>query len=58
MRITGYRMNTYFAMLVVTIFASGAALLIVHIAVAKEFPALQEGSVNEYASLESSLLGR
>lgn len=52
-----YAINTYFAMLVVTVIASGATLIIVHVATAADFQAFA-GSEGEYADLERSILGR
>lgn len=57
MRLTAYQVNTYLALLVITVIASGATLLIVRVATASEFPALG-GSIAEYAGLQQSLLGK
>ncbi len=50
MHFTTYTLNTYFAMLIVTIIASGASLLIVHVATAKAFPLLS-GDEAQYAGI-------
>jgi hypothetical protein len=57
MRLTGLTVNTYFAMLTVTVVASGATLLIVHIATADASRAAL-GSAAQYAELQKAILGR
>jgi len=57
MRLTAYQVNTYLAMLAVTVIASGATLLIVRVATASEFPVFG-GSISEYADLQRTILGR
>lgn len=51
-----YRVNAYFASLIITIFGAGAAILIVHISVAKT-PIVETG-YNEasYSDLKESIL--
>ena len=51
------RINTYIAALLITIAGSGAALIIVHVATTDIITvALQKGQVNNYASLQRSIL--
>jgi hypothetical protein len=57
MRLTAYEVNTYLAMLTVTIIASGATLLIVRVATASEFTVFA-GSESEYKGLQRSILGK
>ncbi|HEY4522777.1 MAG TPA: hypothetical protein VJK73_00180 [Candidatus Paceibacterota bacterium] len=56
MRFVGYTVNTYFGMLILTVVAAGATLLIVHIATATEYPTLG-GNAAEYSDLQKSILG-
>jgi hypothetical protein len=51
MSLTVYKLNTYFAMLLVTIIASGAALIIVHMGTAKAFNSAL-GNEAAYTSLK------
>ncbi|MDP2593927.1 MAG: hypothetical protein Q8P36_01125 [bacterium] len=55
MRFVGHTVNTYFGMLVIAVIASGAVLLIVHIATARQYPVL-DGSAAEYTPLKQSIL--
>ncbi|MBI3572286.1 hypothetical protein HY091_02005 [Candidatus Kaiserbacteria bacterium] len=50
------KINTYLAVLAITIVGSGAALLIVHIATAQSFAVVSRSSEAGYSSLEKSLL--
>ncbi len=50
------RINTYIAVLFVTIAGSGAALLIVHVATDNAIAATFGGSVSNYAALQQSIL--
>ncbi len=56
MRLTTRAINTYFAMLVVAIVASGATLIIVHVATA-DTTATALGNEVQYAPLQKSILG-
>jgi hypothetical protein len=57
MRLAGLTLNTYYAMLAVTVVASGAALLIVHIATADTSRAAL-GNEAQFQDLQRSILGR
>ncbi len=48
--------NSYFAVLIVTVAGAGAALLIIHLAYANTFTILRVGNQGEYSSLQQSLL--
>ena len=48
--------NTFFAMLIVTIFGSWAALAIVEIATTDIIASATQGSINNYAALQQSIL--
>lgn len=50
------RINAYFAVLLITLIGSGAALLIVHVATANTFTTTLGGSEAGYASLQQSIL--
>ena len=55
MYLSTYRLNTYFAMLILTIVASGATLIIVHVAT-KSSTAFANDSEAAYTSLKDSIL--
>lgn len=55
MHLSTYNLNTYFAMLILTIVASGATLLIVRVANADNFAFLNANEA-PYAALKDSLL--
>lgn len=55
--ISKYSINTYFAVLVVTIIASGAAFIIVHVGTAISFPRLS-GNEAQFSDLQKSILGK
>ena len=57
MHVTGRTLNTYFAMLVVTLVASSAALLIIRIATT-DVSRTALGAEAEYQSLQQSILGK
>jgi len=48
--------NSYFAVLIVTIAGAGAALLIIHVAYSNTFAAALGGNETNYASLQQSIL--
>ncbi|MCR4333556.1 MAG: hypothetical protein NUV60_00840 [Patescibacteria group bacterium] len=50
------KMNTYIAILLVTIAGSGAALIIVHVATTDVITTALRGSESNYASLQQSIL--
>ncbi|HVB20007.1 MAG TPA: hypothetical protein VNF51_01815 [Candidatus Paceibacterota bacterium] len=52
------KINTYFAILLVTIAGSGAALLIVHVATTDAIAATFGGSETVYAPLQRSILNQ
>ena len=49
------KINTYFAVLLITIAGSGAAMLIIHVAYANS-DAFVAGNEGQYASLQKSIL--
>lgn len=55
--LTSYRVNTYFALLAITIIASGATLLIVHTATG-DHTATALGNEAPYQDLQRSILGK
>lgn len=55
MHFSAYNLNTYLAMLILTIVASGAALLIVRVANADSF-AFLDANEAPYAALKDSIL--
>jgi len=55
MHFSTYRLNTYFGMLILTIVASGATILIVRVANATNF-AFIDGNEAQYASFKESIL--
>jgi len=55
MHFSTYALNTYFAMLILTVIASGATLLIVRVANADNFAFLNANEA-PYASLKESIL--
>ena len=57
MHVTGRTLNTYFAMLVVTLVASSAALLIIRVATT-DVSRTAWGAEAEYQSLQQSILGK
>ncbi len=52
------RINSYFAILLITIAGAGASLIIVHVANTTAFGSTVSGSERSYAPLQRSLLKR
>ena len=51
-----WRLNSYFAVLIITIFGAFASWLIVHVAYANTFATTMGGSEAGYSSLQQSIL--
>ena len=51
-----YRINAYFATLILTLFGAGASLIIVHVATNNQFTVLTSTNDAQYASLKDALL--
>ena len=51
-----YKLNSYFAVLLVTIAGAAATLLIVHVVFANSFETTFDGSEAAYAALQQSIL--
>lgn len=49
-----FKLNTYFATLIVTIFGAGAALLIIHVANSSALLVTYASGVTKYSELEQS----
>lgn len=51
-----FKINTYFATLLVTVVGAGASLIIIHVANANTFVTTMGGSEAAYTSLQDSIL--
>ena len=50
------KVNSYFAVLLITIFGSGAAFIIVDVATTNIITSAMSGSITNYAALQQSIL--